>query len=150
MQQSAHLKRLLHSRPHNRSFVMTTANELVRVGIPPSAALVMPSGTVAAVTATTSSTQATAVELAAGVNRITASDGVKLPAANPGDQFSLINDTSSTIKVWPPTGGAIQIPGTSFGSAVVNTAGNLTTYSNAVYTCVIGGAASLWSVNKSA
>jgi hypothetical protein len=126
---------------------MTTANELVRVGIAPGAAVVMPSGTIAAVTATGSSTQATAVELA---SRITSADGVKLPAANPGDAFTCINDTGSTIKVWPPTGGAIQVPGTSFAAASVNAAGNLTTYSTAVYTCVVGGAASLWAVNKSA
>lgn len=130
--------------------MMTTSNELIRVGIPPLAARTMPSGTIAAVTATTSSAQATATELSAGVNRITGSDGVKLPAANPGDAFMCINDTGSTIKVWPPTGGAIQIPGTSFGSAVANTAGDLTTYSTAIYTCVIGGSASLWAVNKSA
>lgn len=129
---------------------MTTANELVRVGIAPGAAGVIPSGTIAAVTATGSSTQATAVELAAGVNRITSADGVKLPAANPGDAFTCINDTGSTIKVWPPTGGAIQVPGTSFAAAVANAAGNLTTYSTAVYTCVVGGSASLWAVNKSA
>ena len=129
---------------------MTTANELVRVGVPPGAASVIPSGTVAAVTATSSSTQANAVVLSAGLNRITGSDGVALPASNPGDFFTLINDTSSTIKVWPPTGGAIQIPGTSFGLAVANAAGSLTTFSTAVYTCVVGGTASLWACDKSA
>jgi hypothetical protein len=105
---------------------MPLSNELVRVGIPPGAATVIPSGTVAAVTATSSSTQATAVELSAGINRVTGSDGVKLPAANPGDSLLIINDTGSTIKIWPPTGGAIQVPGTSFGAAVVNANATLT------------------------
>ena len=129
---------------------MALAEELTAVGMSPMAAIAIPNGNVAAVTATSSSALATAVELKAGVNRITGSDGVRLPAANPGSSVMCINDTGSTIKVWPPTGGAIQIPGTSFGSAVAGTAGSLTTYSTAVYTCVVGGSASLWSVVKSA
>ena len=129
---------------------MTLAKELCGVGIAPIAAQVIPNGTVAAVTATGSSTLATAVERSAGVNRITGSDGVRLPACEAGGSVVCINDTGSSIKVWPPLGGAIQIPGTSFGSAVAGTAGTLTTYSTATYTCVVSGSASLWSVNKSA
>lgn len=129
---------------------MPSSQELMGAGLSAGQARMIPSGGVTAVTATSSSTQATAVEIKSGVSRITGADGVKLPAANPGDSFTLINDTGSTIKVWPPTGGAIQIPGTSFGAAVANANGNLTLFSTAVYTCVIGGAASLWAVNKSA
>lgn len=127
---------------------MALAEELVGVGIAPLAARTIVGGTVAAVTATSSSTQATAVELAAGINRITGADGVRLPAANPGDSLMCINDTGSTIKVWPPTGGAIQVVGTSFGSAVADAASSLTTYATWTYTCVIGGSASLWAVSK--
>lgn len=129
---------------------MALAEELVAVGVPPIQAIALPNGTVAAVTATSSSTQATAVQLKAGVNRVTGSDGVLLPNCNAGSSVMVINDTGSSIKVWPPVGGAIQIPGTSFGLAVVNTAYTQTLFSNVTFTCVISGASSLWAVTKSA
>lgn len=129
---------------------MALAEELTAVGMSPMAAIVIPNGNVSAVTATTSSTTLTATVLKAGINRITGSDGVKLPAANPGSSVMCVNDTGSTIKVWPPAGGAIMIPGTSFGSAVADAAYSLTTYACVTFTCVIGGSASLWAVNKSA
>ena len=129
---------------------MALAEELVGVGVPPGQAIVMANGTVAAVTATTSSAQATATTLKAGINRVTGSDGVKLPACNAGSSVIVINDTGSSIKVFPPTGGAIQIPGTSFGLAVVNTETTQTLFSTIEYICVIAGASSLWAINKSA
>lgn len=127
---------------------MTLAKELIGVGIPGLAAGTIPTGTVAAVTATTSSAQATAIELAAGVNRVTGSDGVRLPNVGAGESVMVINDTGSTIKVWPPVGGAIQVVGTSFGSASVNAASSLTTYATWNYICVVSGASSLWAVTK--
>ncbi len=129
---------------------MTLAKELIGVGIAPVAAQTVPHGTVAAVTATTSSTLATAVELSAGVNRVTGSDGVRLPNCGAGESCIVINDTGSSIKVWPPTGGAIQIPGTSFGLAVVGTNTTQTLFSTIEYICVVAGASSLWAINKSA
>ena len=128
---------------------MALAEEYVGVGVPPGQALVLPSGTVAAVTATSSSITTTAVVLKAGVNRVTGSDGVKLPAANPGSSVFVVNDTASTVKVWPPAGGAIGIPGTSFGLAVADAAYSHTAWQNVQYTCIVGGAASLWAVQKS-
>jgi len=107
-------------------------------------------GTVAAVTATSSSSLATATELAAGINRVTGSDGVRLPNCGAGGSVMVINDTNASIKVWPPSGGAIQIPGTSFGLAVVGTETTQTLFSTIEYTCVVGGAASLWAITKSA
>jgi hypothetical protein len=127
---------------------MTLAKELIGVGISPMAASTIPTGTVAAVTATGSSAQATAIELAAGVNRVTGSDGVRLPSIGAGESVMVINDTASTIKVWPPVGGAIQVVGTSFGSAVANAASSLTTYATWNYICVVAGASSLWAVTK--
>ena len=127
---------------------MTLAKELLGVGMAPVAAATLPNGTVAAVTATGSSTQGTAVELAAGVNRVTGSDGVRLPSVGAGQSVMVINDTGSTIKVWPPTGGAIQVVGTSFGSAVADAASSLTTYATWNYICVVAGSASLWAVTK--
>ena len=129
---------------------MTLAKELIGVGLSPVTASTVPHGTVAAVTATAASAQATAVELAAGVNRVTGSDGVRLPNCEAGGSCIVVNDTGSSIKVWPPTGGAIQIPGTSFGLAVVNTAATHTLFSTVEYICVVAGAASLWAINKSA
>lgn len=129
---------------------MTLAKELIGVGMSGGAAKVLPSGTVANVTATAASTLATATELAAGVNVITGSDGVRLPNCDAGSFVTCINDTSSTIKVWPPSGGAIQVPATSFSLAVVGTQNSLTAFATITYTCVVAGAASLWAINKSA
>lgn len=128
---------------------MALAEELVGVGVTAGQAVVIVGGTVAAVTATTSSTTTTAVLLKAGINRVTGSDGVKLPAMNPGSSCQVINDTASSIKVWPPAGGAIGIPGTSFGLAVADASYAHTAWQIITYTCVIGGAASLFSVQKS-
>ena len=127
---------------------MALAKELMGAGISAGAARTIPNGTVAAVAATSSSALATAVELAAGVNRVTGSDGVRLPNVGAGESVMVINDTSGSIKVWPPSGGAIQIVGTSFGSAVVGTESTLTAYATWTYTCVVSGAASLWAVSK--
>ena len=129
---------------------MALAKELLGVGIPAGAAKVIPHGGIAAVTATGSSTLATATELAAGVNVVTGSDGVRLPNCDAGSSVIVINDTSSSIKVWPPTGGAIQIPGTSYSLAVVGTQTTQTLFSTIEYICVTGGASSLWAINKSA
>lgn len=124
--------------------------EMIRAGIPSGTATALCNGTSAAVTATSSSTLATATELAAGINRVTGSDGVRLPNCEAGGSVIVINDTNASIKVWPPSGGAIQIPGTSFGLAVVGTQTTQTLFSTIEYICVVGGAASLWAINKSA
>lgn len=125
---------------------MALSTELVGAGMPAGTAQAM-GGIPTAVTATASSTQATAVQIAAGVNRVTGADGVRLPAAQPGDSVIIINDTGSTIKVWPPVGAAIGVPGTSFGSATANASYAHTTYAVVRYTCY---SATLWAVNKSA
>lgn len=126
------------------------AEELLASGTPPAQAIALCNGTTAAVTATSSSTQATAVLLKAGINRVTGSDGALLPNCNAGSSVIVVNDTGSSIKIWPPVGGAIQIPGTSFGLAVVNTQTTQTLFSTIEYFCVVSGAASLWAIMKSA
>jgi hypothetical protein len=80
---------------------------------------------------------------------VTGADGVRLPRiAQPGDSVIIVNDTGSTVKVWPPTSSAaIGVPGTSFGSAVAGASYAHTTYAVVCYTCYGGG---LWMVNKSA
>jgi hypothetical protein len=139
-----------HGRHRNRKENQMLAEELLGVGVPAIQSIGLPNGTVAAVAATAASTQATAVQLAAGINRVTGSDGVRLPNCNAGSSVIVVNDTGSSLKVWPPVGGAIQIPGTSFGLSVVNTPGTLTLFSTTEYFCVVGGAASLWAITKSA
>lgn len=126
------------------------AEELLSVGTPPAQAVLLCNGGTAAVTATTSGTQAIAILLKAGVNRVTGSDSVLLPNCNAGSSCIVVNDTGSSIKVFPPVGGAIQIPGTSFGLAVVNTQTTQTLFSTIEYICVVSGAASLWAIMKSA
>ena len=84
------------------------------------------------------------------MNRVTAADGTKgviLPAANPGESVQIVNDSASTLKVYPPSGAAIGVPGTSFGAASANAAYSHTTYAVCVYTCY---SSTLWTVNKSA
>jgi len=125
---------------------MALSTELVGAGVPPGTAQVM-GGIPTAVTATSSSTQTSAVQLNAGLNRVTGSDGVRLPAAQPGDSVIVINDTGSSIKVWPPVGAAIGVPGTSFGSATSNAAYTQTLYAVVTFTCY---SPTLWAVNKSA
>ncbi len=127
---------------------MPLAEELVAIDVAPLAAIVYPNGNYAAVTATASSTTTTAVLLKSGMNRVTGADGVKLPAANPGSSLMVINDTGSTIKVWPPAGGAIGVTGTSFGSATPDAAYSLTLFAAVTFTCIVGGAASLWATDK--
>lgn len=127
---------------------MALANELVRVGVPPVTASAM-GGTVAAVTATGSATISTAVELNAGVNRVTGANGVKLPTTGQlGDSLIVVNDTASSINVFPPNASAaIGVPGTSFGAAVAGTAYVHTAFAVVRYTCY---SPTLWMVNKSA
>jgi len=127
---------------------MALANELVRVGVPPVTASAM-GGTVAAVTATGSANINTAVELTAGVNRVTGANGVKLPTTGqPGDSLIVVNDTGSSINVFPPnSSAAIGVPGTSFGAAVAGNAYVHTTFAVVRYTCY---SPTLWMVNKSA
>jgi hypothetical protein len=126
------------------------AEELMGTGVSGESAKKLPNGGVAAVTAIASSTLATAVELKAGINVVTGADGVRLPNCNAGSSVIVINDTSSSIKVWPPTGGAIQIPGTSYSLAVAGTQTTQTLFSTIEYFCVTAGAASLWAITKSA
>lgn len=128
---------------------MTLAKELIGSGFSPSQALTIPSGVATAVVAA-GSTQTDATLIGAGLNRVTAADGTKgviLPAANPGESVTIVNDSGSTLKVYPPSGAAIGVPATSFGSAVANTAYSHTTFAVVTYTCY---SSTLWMVNKSA
>lgn len=79
---------------------------------------------------------------------VTAADGTKgvtLPAAQPGDWVVLENNSASTLKVYPPSGAAISVPGTGLGSA--NAAYSHTTYAVVAYFCV---SSTQWFCLKSA
>lgn len=128
---------------------MTLAKELVGVGIAPMAALTIPNGVPTAIVAV-GSAQADGVVVAAGFNRVTAADGTKgatLPAANPGESVTIVNDSASTLKVYPPLGAAIGVPGTSFGAAVANASYAHTTFAVCTYKCY---SSLFWTVQKSA
>ncbi len=128
---------------------MPLAKELVGVGFAPMQAVAIPNGIPTAVVAA-GSTQADATLIEAGLNRVPAAhgtQGVILPAANPGESVTIVNDAGSTLKVYPPSGAAIGVPATSFGSAVANTAYSHTTFAVVTYTCY---SSTLWMVNKSA
>lgn len=63
------------------------------------------------VTAGTTQTQAGATGLELGFNRVTtatSNDGVRLPLTTGGGECVIRNDGGAAIKVWPPTGMAID------------------------------------------
>lgn len=128
---------------------MTLAKEMVGVGVPPLQAIITNNG-VPTPLAALGSTAADAALIGAGMIRATGADGTKgliLPACNPGESVQIVNDSASSLKVYPPTGAAIGVPATSFGLAVANTAYTQTTFSVVIYTCY---SSTLWTVNKSA
>lgn len=82
------------------------------------------------------STQATATAVNVSNAIITGADGsvgVILPAGQVGDNVTLFNNSASTLKVYPPVGAAIAVPGTGLGSA--NAAFSHLTYKTVTYRC---------------
>lgn len=74
-------------------------------------------GTVAATGST--QTDAAPVSTQASLQIVTAADGTKgvlLPSVEEGSECTLFNNTSSTLKVYPPLGGAIAVNGTGLGT----------------------------------
>ena len=71
--------------------------------------------------------------------------GVVLPLGQIGDEIIMFNNSSSTLKVWPPTGAAIAVNGTGLGT--VNAAFSHLTFKAAQYNCL---SATQWLVNVSA
>lgn len=68
-------------------------------------------GGVASITAGTTQTQAGATEATGATNIVTtgnANDGVILTARNPGDTVNIINVSAVALKVYPPSGAAIN------------------------------------------
>ena len=97
--------------------------------------------------AATGSAQGDAATLTASNVVVTAADGTKGVILNGqvGDSVIVFNNSASTLKVYPPTGAAIAVPGTGLGSA--NAAYSHTTYAACTYTCFT---TTQWIVEKSA
>ena len=113
---------------------MALAKELVGAGFSAGQAVAV-GGQYAAVAAA-GSAQTDATLLGAGMNMVTGADGstgVILPAAQPGDEIWVFNNAGSTLKVYPPSGAAITVGGSSVGSA--NTAFSQLTYKASLYKC---------------
>jgi hypothetical protein len=128
---------------------MPLAKELMGVGIPAGAAIAIINGVPTSLAAT-GSVQGDAALVGAGTVQVTAADGTKgviLPAANPGESVKIVNNAGSTLKVYPPSGAAIGVPGTSFSAATANASYAHTTFAVVEYVCY---SSTLWMVNKSA
>jgi hypothetical protein len=126
---------------------MALAKELLGVGFAPAQAAGI-NGGINTGLAAAGSTQADATAIATSYTIVTGADGTKgviLPAAQPGDCLQIVNSSASTLKVYPPVGAAITVPGSSMGSA--NAAYSHTTFAVCEYFCF---SATQWSVQKSA
>lgn len=126
---------------------MAFAKEIACVGISPLAAVSIGGQANTALEAT-GSLQTDAATINASNVLVTGADGttgVILPACQPGESCIVFNNSASTLKVYPPTGAAIAVPGTGLGSA--NASYAHTTYANCKYSCV---SSTQWLVNKSA
>jgi hypothetical protein len=111
---------------------MAFAKEMMGAGF--SAGQAKGSGGGYATLAATGSAQGDAAAVVASMTLATAADGTKgviLPAAEVGDECWIFNNSGSTLKVYPPAGSAIAVPGTGVGSA--NAAFSHLTYKTMMY-----------------
>jgi hypothetical protein len=97
--------------------------------------------------AATGSAQGDAAAVGSSLCVVTAADGTKgvILGGDLGDEYTIVNNSASTLKVYPPTSAAIVVPGTGMGSA--NTAYSHTTYAVCKYQRLT---ATQYSVIKSA
>jgi hypothetical protein len=98
-------------------------------------------------TTATGSAQGDAATVGASMSTVAGADGTKgvILTGQPGDEVWVFNNSGSTLKVYPPTGAAISVPGTGLGSA--NAAYSHTTFAVCVYKCQ---STTQWQVSKSA
>lgn len=124
---------------------MAYAKELMGAGFSAGQASAV-GGVYSAVTAT-GSTQANAANVGASMSVVASADGTKgvVLIGQVGDEVTIFNNSGSTLKVYPPSGAAIAVPGTGLGTA--DAAYSHTTYANCVYKCMT---ATQWVVSKSA
>lgn len=115
---------------------MAYAKEIMGGGLSAGQAQAIGGQTNTSVTAA-GSTQTDATALNSSINVVGSADGAKgviLLAGQPGDEVWVFNNAGSTLKVYPPTGAAIAVPGTGLGSA--NAAFSHLTYKVVIYKCV--------------
>lgn len=113
---------------------MALAKEMMGGGI--SAGQAQAIGGQAATVAAAGSTQATGTTVNSSLVIVTGADGTKgvtLIAGQPGDEYTIFNSSASTLKVYPPVGAAIAVPGTGLGSA--NAAFSHLTFKVVRYVC---------------
>lgn len=112
---------------------MTIAKELTGVGFAPAAAHAVVGGGYNASLTAAGSSQATGTAVNSSLGMVAGADGTKavtLPAVSAGT-VTLFNNSGSTLKVYPPVGAAIAVPGTGVGSA--NAAFDHLTYKTMTY-----------------
>lgn len=113
---------------------MTMAFEAMQGGLSAGTAQAM--GGAGATLASTGSVQGDGAVPKVSINIVSGADGTKgvtLPALSLGDELWIFNNSASTLKVYPPTGSAIAVPGTGLGTA--NSAFSHLTYKTVVYKC---------------
>jgi len=112
---------------------MSLARNNVLRGFSPGQAV---GGTVNTAIAAAGSTQANATTVNADLGIVTGADGTKgvILAGQAGDSVTLFNNSGSTLKVYPPSGAAIAVPGTGLGTG--DAAFSHLTYKTVTYVCL--------------
>ena len=98
---------------------MPSANSLTALGIAPQAAQALGWNCVAVTAAGTVTGTATVLApyVVANVTTAASQTGVRLPAANPGDEVVLNVTSSTTGNLYPPTGGTLNGSGSALSVA---------------------------------
>lgn len=93
------------------------------------------------------STQTDATPITASMCLVTAADATKgaILTGQVGDELWVQNSSASTLKVYPPSGAAIAVPGTGLGTVDASYAH--TAHAVVLYKCV---STTQWLPNKSA
>ena len=106
-------------------------------------------GNINSALASAGSTVADATPVTTSSAIVTGADGTKgiilSNQAERRDSQLIVNNSASSLNVYPPTGAAIVVPGTGLGT--VNAAYVQTTFSSCIYTRLTS---TQWTVNKSA
>ena len=126
---------------------MPLASDIMKGGVSAVSAIAM-GGQVNRDVVAAGSTQSDATLLQASNNIVASADGtkgVRLPAVQAGESVLVLNNAGSSLKVYPPLGAAISVPGSGMGSA--NAAYTQTTYAVVAYMCL---SPTQWVPNKSA
>lgn len=127
---------------------MALAREIMGGGISAGAAASI-AGNINSNLASAGSTNADATPVTTSTAIVTGADGTKgvilSSQAERRDSQLLINNSASSLKVYPPSGAAITVPGSGMGT--VDAAYTLTTYATAVFTRLTS---TQWTVVKGA